>query len=51
MHQLNVEFNGQLDLAIQVLKGIIIEIYVAAYFKSIDMDRMDYLKRDSFIQV
>jgi hypothetical protein len=49
MHQLNTEFNGQLDLSIQVFKGIII-VYLCKH-SQLDMDRMDYLKRDSFIQV
>jgi HD superfamily phosphohydrolase len=51
MHQLNTEFNGQLDLSIQVFKGIIIVYLCCNSFSQLDMDRMDYLKRDSFIQV
>jgi HD superfamily phosphohydrolase len=47
MHQLNVEFNG-VNLAIQVFEGIIIENLCCSLFQPLDMDRMDYLKRDSF---
>jgi HD superfamily phosphohydrolase len=50
LHQLNTEFNGQLDLSIQVLKVIIVYLCCNS-FSQLDMDRMDYLKRDSFIQV
>jgi HD superfamily phosphohydrolase len=32
MHQLNTEFNGQLDLSIQSLKGLSSSIYVATHF-------------------
>jgi hypothetical protein len=35
MHQLNVEFNGQLNLAIQVFEGDYQKIYVAAYFSQL----------------
>ncbi|MHC5353730.1 HD domain-containing protein [Myroides sp. LJL115] len=49
MNRLNVEFDGQLDLAIKIFKG---EYYRKFMFQLIssqlDMDRMDYLKRDSF---
>jgi hypothetical protein len=34
MHQLNTEFNGQLDLSIQVFKGLSSSIYVATHFES-----------------
>jgi HD superfamily phosphohydrolase len=51
MHQLNTEFNGQLDLSIQVFEEIIIVYLCCNSFSQLDMDRMDYLKRDSFIQV
>jgi HD superfamily phosphohydrolase len=44
MNQLNVEFDGKLSLAIQVFKGEYNRKFVAVDFKSIDMDRMDYLK-------
>jgi HD superfamily phosphohydrolase len=52
MHQLNTEFNGQLDLSIQVFKGDYHRLFMLQLISSqLDMDRMDYLKRDSFIQV
>ena len=49
MNQLNVEFNGQLSLAIQVFKGDYHRKFTLQLISSqLDMDRMDYLKRDSF---
>ena len=49
MQQLNVEFGGQLDLAIQVFKGEYNRKFMLQLISSqLDMDRMDYLKRDSF---
>jgi HD superfamily phosphohydrolase len=49
MHQLNTEFNGQLDLSIQVFKGDYHRLFMLQLISSqLDMDRMDYLKRDSF---
>ncbi len=49
MNQLNVEFNGQLSLAIQVFKGEYHRKFMLQLISSqLDMDRMDYLKRDSF---
>lgn len=49
MHQLNVEFNGQLNLAIQVFEGDYHRKFMLQLISSqMDMDRMDYLKRDSF---
>jgi HD superfamily phosphohydrolase len=49
MHQLNAEFNGQLDLAIKVFKGEYHRLFMLQLISSqLDMDRMDYLKRDSF---
>ena len=49
MNQLNVEFNGQLSLAIQVFKGEYPRKFMLQLISSqLDMDRMDYLKRDSF---
>jgi HD superfamily phosphohydrolase len=47
MHQLNTEFNGQLDL-IQVFKGDYHRLFMLQLISN-DMDRMDYLKRDSFL--
>lgn len=49
MNQLNVEFEGQLSLAIQVFKGDYHRKFMLQLISSqLDMDRMDYLKRDSF---
>jgi HD superfamily phosphohydrolase len=49
MNQLNHEFNGQLSLAIQVFKGEYHRKFMLQLISSqLDMDRMDYLKRDSF---
>ncbi|AWG22510.1 phosphohydrolase [Flavobacterium faecale] len=49
MEQLNLEFDGKLDLAIQVFKGEYNRKFMLQLISSqLDMDRMDYLKRDSF---
>lgn len=49
MNQLNKEFNGQLSLAIQVFEGDYHRKFMLQLISSqLDMDRMDYLKRDSF---
>ncbi len=49
MNQLNEEFGGQLSLAIQVFKGDYHRKFMLQLISSqLDMDRMDYLKRDSF---
>ena len=49
MHKLNDEFDGQLGLAIQVFKGEYHRKFMLQLISSqLDMDRMDYLKRDSF---
>ena len=49
MNQLNIEFEGQLSLAIQVFKGEYHRKFMLQLISSqLDMDRMDYLKRDSF---
>ncbi|WP_367752960.1 HD domain-containing protein [Flavobacterium sp. WC2421] len=49
MHQLNSEFKGQLSLAIQVFEGDYHRKFMLQLISSqLDMDRMDYLKRDSF---
>jgi HD superfamily phosphohydrolase len=49
MNQLNVEFTGQLSLAIQVFRGEYHRKFMLQLISSqFDMDRMDYLKRDSF---
>ncbi len=49
MNQLNDEFDGKLSLAIQVFKGEYHRKFMLQLISSqLDMDRMDYLKRDSF---
>ena len=49
MNQLNTEFEGKLSLAIQVFKGEYHRKFMLQLISSqLDMDRMDYLKRDSF---
>ncbi|NHN25890.1 HD domain-containing protein [Flavobacterium jejuense] len=49
MEQLNEEFDGKLALAIQVFKGEYHRKFMLQLISSqLDMDRMDYLRRDSF---
>jgi uncharacterized protein len=49
MDKLNAEFNGQLTLAIQIFRGEYHRRFMLQLISSqLDMDRMDYLKRDSF---
>lgn len=49
MEQLNKEFNGKLSIAIQIFKGEYHRKFMLQLISSqLDMDRMDYLKRDSF---
>ncbi|MBD3723721.1 MAG: HD domain-containing protein [Flavobacteriaceae bacterium] len=49
MEQLNKEFDGKLSLAIKVFKGEYHRKFMLQLISSqLDMDRMDYLKRDSF---
>ena len=49
MDKLNAEFNGQLTLAIKIFKGEYHRRFMLQLISSqLDMDRMDYLKRDSF---
>ncbi|SHH50144.1 HD domain-containing protein [Flavobacterium defluvii] len=49
MNRLNDEFDGKLSLAIQVFKGEYHRKFMLQLISSqLDMDRMDYLKRDSF---
>lgn len=49
MDSLNKEFNGELSLAIQIFKGQYSRKFMLQLISSqLDMDRMDYLKRDSF---
>ena len=49
MHQLNSEFAGRLDLAIEIFEGKHRKKFLHELVSSqLDMDRMDYLTRDSF---
>ncbi|PCH76814.1 MAG: phosphohydrolase [Flavobacteriaceae bacterium] len=49
MEALNVEFDGKLALAITIFKGEYSRKFLLQLVSSqLDMDRMDYLKRDSF---
>ncbi len=49
MEALNKEFEGKLSLAIQIFKGNYPRKFLIQLISSqMDMDRMDYLKRDSF---
>ncbi len=49
MHQLNVELKGKLDLAISIFEGSYCKKFMHQLVSSqLDMDRLDYLARDSF---
>jgi HD superfamily phosphohydrolase len=49
MNKLNQEFKGEISLAIQIFKGDYHRKFMLQLISSqLDMDRMDYLKRDSF---
>lgn len=49
MNQLNVVFEGKLSLAIKIFRGDYHRKFMLQLISSqLDMDRMDYLKRDSF---
>jgi uncharacterized protein len=49
MEELNTEFNGSLTLAISIFKGEYPRQFMCELISSqLDMDRADYLKRDSF---
>lgn len=49
MESLNEQFNGKLSTAIQIFKGEYSRKFLLQLVSSqLDMDRMDYLKRDSF---
>jgi hypothetical protein len=49
MERLNEEFNGSLTLAIQIFKGNYPRKFMCQLISGqLDMDRADYLKRDSF---
>lgn len=49
MERLNEEFNGALSMAIQIFKGTYNKHFLHQLISSqLDMDRLDYLNRDSF---
>src|SRR5476649_2876525 len=49
MNKLNSQFNGRLTLAIEIFKGSYPREFLHQLVSSqLDMDRMDYLNRDSF---
>ena len=49
MHKLNEEYNGKLSLAIKIFKNEYKKKFLHQLVSSqLDMDRLDYLKRDSF---
>lgn len=49
MNEINKQFDGQLNLAIDIFKGNYPRKFLLHLIASqLDMDRMDYLKRDSF---
>ena len=49
MDKLNSEFNGELSMAIEMFKGIYHRKFFNQLISSqLDVDRLDYLKRDSF---
>ena len=49
MERLNDEFNGNFSLAIDIFKGIYPKKFLCQLVSGqLDMDRLDYLKRDSF---
>tara|TARA_R110001583_G_scaffold59643_3_gene177204 strand:- start:350 stop:1615 length:1266 start_codon:yes stop_codon:yes gene_type:complete len=49
MKELNKKFNGSLTLAIDIFQGVYHKNFFHQLMSSqLDMDRMDYLKRDSF---
>jgi hypothetical protein len=49
MHQLNHELNGQLNTAIEIFTGTYPKKYLSQLVSGqLDVDRLDYLRRDSF---
>lgn len=49
MEELNQQFNGRLQLAIEIFKGTYERQFLHQLISSqLDMDRLDYLRRDSF---
>ena len=52
MERMNKEMNGQLSLAIQIFKDEYPKKFLHQMVSGqLDMDRLDYLKRDSFTPV
>ena len=51
MRKLNEKYNGKLDLAIEIFRGTYSRKFLHELISGqIDMDRLDYLRRDSFLQ-
>lgn len=49
MERMNCEFNGKLDLAIRIFKDVYPKRFLHQLVSgNLDMDRLDYLRRDSF---
>ncbi len=49
MKKLNIEFNGKLDIGIAIFTNNYVKTFLHQLVSSqLDMDRLDYLKRDSF---
>ncbi len=49
MQQLNQQFNGELEIAIEIFKGSYKKNFLHQLVSSqLDVDRLDYLRRDSF---
>jgi HD superfamily phosphohydrolase len=50
MNKLNDEFNGELSMAIEMFQGKYHRKFFNQLISSqLDVDRLDYLKRDSFL--
>ena len=51
MRKLNDQYSGELSLAIQIFRNQYHKKFLHQLVSSqLDMDRLDYLKRDSFLQ-
>jgi HD superfamily phosphohydrolase len=49
MNKLNIQFNGRLSMAIEIFNGTYAKTFLHELVSGqLDMDRMDYLNRDSF---
>jgi uncharacterized protein len=49
MNKLNIQFNGRLSMAIEIFNGTYHKVFLHELVSGqLDMDRMDYLNRDSF---